>query len=80
MKKDYKVLTERDFKKKLQTVYTLTPGELRFMLVESGIKKERIEMAHVCRSGHEWLRVTIEDEDGNGSTSTSFPIYGDDEE
>lgn len=80
MKEDYKVLTERDLEKKTQAVYTLTPGDLRFLLTASGIKKERIEMAHVCRGGHEWLRVTIDDEDGHGSTSTSFPLYGDDEE
>lgn len=76
MKDEYKVLTERDFKKELQTVYTLTPADLRFMLVEGGIKKERIEMAHVCRNGHEWLRVMIHDDDGNGYVSCTFPIDG----
>lgn len=80
MKDEYKVLTERDFKKELQTVYTLTPADLRFMLTACGIKKERIEMAHVCRNGHEFLHVVIYDDGENrGFTSVNFPISEEEE-
>lgn len=80
MKNKYKVLTELDFKKKWQTVYTLTPADLRFMLICAGIEKERIEMAHVCSDNHEWLRVTIDDDDGKGFVGVSFPVCGEEEE
>ena len=64
MSKEVKILTERDYKKKWQTVYTLTPADLRFLLIGIGIEKENIEMAHINRGGHEWLDVTIKTDDG----------------
>lgn len=74
-KKDIrKVLTERDYKKRMQRVYTLTPDDLRFLLIGAGISKERIEMAHIIRNGHEWLDVTIDDPDG-GWVGVSFETY-----
>lgn len=78
MSKEVKVLTERDYKKKLQIVYTLTPADLRFLLIGAGIKKENIEMAHINRGGHEWLDVTIKTDDG--WVSMPFDLYGDEEE
>ena len=76
-KKDRKkVLTERDYKKKMQIVYTLTPADLRFLLIGAGIKKERIEMAHVVKDGHVWLDVSVDDPDG-GWVGVSFESYED---
>lgn len=71
-----KVLTERDYKKKMQRVYTLTPADLRFLLIGAGIDKGRIEMAHVIRDGHEWLSVMVDDPDG-GWVGASFETYED---
>lgn len=71
-----KVLKERDYKKKMQRVYTLIPADLRFLLIGAGINKERIEMAHVIRDGHEWLDVIVDDPDG-GWVGVSFETYED---
>lgn len=78
MSKEVKVLTERDYKKKWQTVYTLTPADLRFLLIGIGIEKENIEMAHINRGGHEWLDVTIKTDDG--WVSVPFDLYEEEEE
>ena len=78
MSKERKVLTERYFKKKWQDVYTFTPSDLRFLLIEAGINRERIEMAHVNRNGHEWLDVTINCDDG--WVSVPFDLYGEEKE
>lgn len=78
MSKEVKILTERDYKKKWQTVYTFTPADMRFLLVGAGIKKENIEMAHINRGGHEWLNITIK-ADG-GWVSISCPVEGEEEE
>ena len=69
-----KVLKERDYKKKMQRVYTLTPADLRFLLIGAGMDKERIEMAHVIRYEHEWLDVTVDNSNG-GWTSVAFETY-----
>lgn len=73
MSKEVKVLTERDYKKKWQTVYTLTPADLRFLLIGAGIEKENIEMAHINRGCNEWLDVTIKTDDG--WVSAPFNLY-----
>lgn len=77
MSKERKVLTERDFKKKWQNVYTFTPADLRCLLVGAGIDKKRIEMAHTNRCGHEWLAVTIDCDDG--FIYVPFGLYGEEE-
>ncbi len=77
MSKERKVLTERDYKKKWQPIYTFTPADLLFLLVGAGIEKENIEMAHVNRGGHEWLDVTIKTDDG--WVSTPFDLDGEED-
>lgn len=78
MSKEVKILTERDYKKKWQTVYTLTPADLRILLIGAGIEKDNIEMAHINIGGHEWLDVTIQVDDG--WIYVPFDLCGEEEE